>query len=74
MDNGQLRAGQGVRLSNDQLWEKAATSEPITRSDVNMVNTNSYAGVEILNEGFNVLRYNDQSGNTYKGADESLTS
>lgn len=61
---------QETRLSNDQLWDKAATSEPITRADVSLASTDTYRGLQNLNEGFNVLEYSDHSKDVYKGSDE----
>lgn len=55
MSDKNVNQKQETRLSNDQLWDKAATSEPITRADLGLMKTDTYGGLQNLNEGFNVF-------------------
>lgn len=54
------------QLSNDQLWEKAATDRPITRSDIGINDSETWNGLQRTREGINFLQYDDHSKNIYK--------
>ena len=49
-DNNGLR-----QLSNDDLWNKAKTNDPITRQDIGIQASSSKDGLQILTEGFDWL-------------------
>ena len=49
-DNTQ-KEGAGS-LSKKQLWDKAGTSQNITRDDLGIAASSSDSGMQILNEGF----------------------
>lgn len=61
---------QSTRLNNDQLWEKAASNQPITRRDIGLATSTNGNGLQSINEGLNTLKYNDQSGKVYIGSEE----
>ena len=48
--------GNRQQLSNDDLWCKAGTNEPITRQDINIRASSSNNGLQNLSEGFNLLQ------------------
>ncbi len=39
-------------LNKNQLWAKAATSEPISRKDLGIASANNESGMQVLNEGY----------------------
>ena len=57
MDDKNINDKQGLELTNNQLWDKAATNEPITRNDLNINDNNNY-GLQNINEGFYMNNYN----------------
>ncbi len=59
-----------AELNNDQLWEKAASDEPVLRADINLSASNAHTGLQRLDEGFNFLQFSDQSETNYSGSDK----
>lgn len=53
----------GTRLSDDQLWAKAKSNEPIIRSDVGIEKNNNSNGIQLLNEGLDLSLFNAQGNN-----------
>ena len=53
-------------LSKKELWQEAATSEPISRDELNINNSNSDNGLQLLNEGvqyYNFSRHKQDNNN-----------
>lgn len=42
-------------LSSDELWEKCATDETITREDLGILTPATPNGLQVLSEGFNFM-------------------
>ncbi len=61
---------ESTGLSNDALWNKAGTSQPIVRADIGVSTSGDCNGVRVVRDGLNILKYNDESGRIYKGSDE----
>lgn len=52
------------------MWDLAGQDRPIDREEIGIKAPKSSDGLQALNEGFNFLQFNDQSGSFYKGAEE----
>lgn len=55
---------------DDQMWDLAGEDRPISRREIGIEAPKSSDGLQALNEGFNFLQFNDQSGRIYKGAED----
>lgn len=55
---------------DDQMWDLAGQDRPIDREEIGIKAPKSSDGLQALNEGFNFLQFNDQSGSFYKGREE----
>lgn len=51
-----------TRLSNDDLWEKSGTSQPITKADIGLNNVGDESGLRKVREGLKILKYSDGNG------------
>lgn len=56
--------------NEDQMWNLAGQDRSISREEIGVDAPKSSDGLQALNEGFNFLQFNDQSGNIYKGTED----
>ena len=51
------------QISDDELWARVGRGENISRSDIGVDQPSRTDGLQSLNEGFNVLTYNNHNQN-----------